>query len=189
MESVTFQEDTWYKSGSSWLTVCPWGIRRALNWAKGQYSKLKGEPKIYITENGFSDKLGNLDDLQRIYYYKHYINQVNFTIASYLQKLLYPNQKISIQIGRSLSELQVLKAVKLDEVNVAGYYAWSLMDNFEWARGYSEHFGLHYVDMMSDERTRKPKESSRYFAKLAKNNGFTENMGPCQNQTVTLNMF
>ena len=88
MESVTFQEDTWYKSGSSWLTVCPWGIRRALNWAKGQYSKLKGEPKIYITENGFSDKLGNLDDLQRIYYYKHYINQVNFAIASCLQKAI-----------------------------------------------------------------------------------------------------
>ena len=39
-----------------------------------------------------------------------------------------------------------------DGVNVAGYYAWSLLDNFEWAMGYTEHFGLHNVDMTSDER-------------------------------------
>ena len=31
---------------------------------------------IYITENGFSDLIGNLDDLHREYYYKHYINQL-----------------------------------------------------------------------------------------------------------------
>ena len=31
---------------------------------------------MYITENGFSDYLGNLDDLGRIYYLKHYLNQV-----------------------------------------------------------------------------------------------------------------
>ena len=41
--------------------VTPWGIRRALNWASAEY----GHPDIYVTENGFSDKLGNLDDLQR----------------------------------------------------------------------------------------------------------------------------
>lgn len=32
--------------------------------------------EILVTENGFSDRLGNTDDLQRIYYYKHYINQL-----------------------------------------------------------------------------------------------------------------
>ena len=53
------------------------------------------------------------------------------------------------------------------------------MDNFEWAMGYGEHFGLHSVDMTSDERTRTPKESSRFIAKIVANNGFTEDMGPC----------
>ena len=48
------------------------GLRATVNWASREYN----QPEIFITENGFSDKLGNLDDLQRVYYYKHYINQV-----------------------------------------------------------------------------------------------------------------
>jgi len=70
----SYQDETWYGSGSSWLKVCPWGIRQAINWATREY----GAPDIYITENGFSDRLGNIDDLQRIYYYKHYLNQESF---------------------------------------------------------------------------------------------------------------
>ena len=54
----------------SWLKVTPFGFRRALNWLS-QYGK-----PIIVSENGFSDFIGNLDDLQRIYYYKHYINQM-----------------------------------------------------------------------------------------------------------------
>merc|ERR1712004_474393 len=53
----SYQDDTWYGSGSSWLKVCPWGIRQAINWATREY----GAPDIYITENGFSDRLGNFE--------------------------------------------------------------------------------------------------------------------------------
>lgn len=36
--------------------------------------------------------------------------------------------------------------------DIAGYFRWSLMDNFEWARGCSERFGLVYVDYTTQER-------------------------------------
>jgi len=140
----SYQDETWYGSGSSWLKVCPWGIRQAINWATREY----GAPDIYITENGFSDRLGNIDDLQRIYYYKHYLNQV-------------------------------LKAIKVDGISVKGYYAWSLLDNFEWAMGYTEKFGLHNVNMSDPARTRTAKESSRYLSRLIAENGFSESDGPC----------
>ena len=55
------QDEAWYSAASSWLKVTPWGIRQALTWASAQY----GQPDIYVTENRFSDKLGNIDDLQR----------------------------------------------------------------------------------------------------------------------------
>uniref|UniRef100_A0A8W8K6B5 beta-glucosidase n=1 Tax=Magallana gigas TaxID=29159 RepID=A0A8W8K6B5_MAGGI len=68
----------------------------------------------------------------------------------------------------------VFKAMQLDGVNVKGYTAWSLMDNFEWARGYSERFGLHYVNFSDPSRPRTPKASARYFTKLITDNGFVK---------------
>ncbi len=44
-----------------------------MNWIKNEYG---ASIPVYITENGFSDKIGNLDDMQREYYYKHNINQL-----------------------------------------------------------------------------------------------------------------
>ena len=120
------------------------GIRKTLNWIKQEYSN----PPVIITENGFSDLLGNLDDLQRIYYHKHYINNV-------------------------------LKAVKIDGCQVEGYIAWSLLDNFEWSFGYTQKFGMVRIDFNSPNRTRTPKESSRYYAKLVKDNGFKHSECPC----------
>eukprot|EP00121_Abeoforma_whisleri_P013093 Awhi_evm1s12085 len=43
-----------------------------------------------------------------------------------------------------LSEMS--KAISEDGVNIQGYYAWSLMDNFEWERGYHERFGVIFDD-------------------------------------------
>jgi beta-glucosidase len=46
---------------------------------------------------------------------------------------------------------QVLRA-KSEGVNIAGYFAWSLFDNFEWAEGYHARFGLIYVDYLTQRR-------------------------------------
>ena len=60
------------RSASSWLRVDPVSIRKVLSWVKRTYNN----PTIYVTENGFSDALGNHDDAMRVYFHKHYINQV-----------------------------------------------------------------------------------------------------------------
>ncbi|XP_071110740.1 lactase/phlorizin hydrolase-like [Haliotis cracherodii] len=127
----------WIKSGSSWLRVVPWGLRKILNWIKNKY----GDVPILITENGVSDRSGVLDDQHRIHFYRYYINEV-------------------------------MKAIHLDKVNVRSYTAWSIMDNFEWARGYTERFGLHYVDFDDPNLTRVPKASAAFYRHVIQDNGF-----------------
>lgn len=53
-------------------------------------------------------------------------------------------------------------------VPLKGYFVWSLLDNFEWAEGYSRRFGMTYVDYTTQRRIIK--DSGRYFAGVAKTN-------------------
>ena len=55
-------------------------------------------------------------------------------------------------------------------VPMAGYFAWSLMDNFEWAKGYAQRFGIVWVDFVTQERTIK--DSGKWYKTVIKKNGF-----------------
>ncbi|KAG6813052.1 hypothetical protein H0H92_014324 [Tricholoma furcatifolium] len=57
----------------------------------------------------------------------------------------------------------LLEAVNLDHVDVRSYFAWSLLDNFEWAEGYTVRFGVTHVNYETQERT--PKDSSQLLKK------------------------
>ena len=52
---------------------------------------------------------------------------------------------------------------------VLGYLQWSFLDNFEWASGYDERFGIIYVDYPTLRRI--PKDSARWYAKVIETNG------------------
>ena len=49
-----------------------------------------------------------------------------------------------------------------------GYFLWSLLDNFEWADGYTKRFGVHYVDFKTQQRT--PKLSAAWYKELIRRN-------------------
>ena len=57
-------------------------------------------------------------------------------------------------------------------VDVRGYYVWSLMDNFEWAQGYSQRFGIVRVNYDTLQRT--PKQSARWYSEVIARNGLAD---------------
>ena len=59
--------------------------------------------------------------------------------------------------------LQIITDLKLQGVNLAGYFAWSLLDNYEWAYGYAKRFGIVHVDYKTQKRM--PKLSYRAWQK------------------------
>jgi len=65
--------------------------------------------------------------------------------------------------------LRELKRAAAAGVDVMGYFAWSLMDNFEWAKGYTERFGLIHVDYETQKRT--PKDSAYWMKTVMESNG------------------
>ena len=100
-----------------------------------------GNPDIYLTENGAAypdliEKNGEINDTDRIDYFKKYLRTV----------------KKAIDNG----------------AKVKSYFAWTFMDNFEWALGFEKRFGIVHVDFKTLKRT--PKKSYYFFKKLVEQN-------------------
>ena len=68
--------------------------------------------------------------------------------------------------------LEVVDQAIEDGVPVDGYFAWSLLDNFEWSFGYDRRFGIVHVDF--DTQARTPKKSARWYADVIARNALTE---------------
>ena len=113
----------------------------ALYWAPRHLEKIWNVKSIYITENGCSASDAPAADGN-----------------------VYDADRVMF-LRNYLTQLQRATA---DGVPVRGYFAWSLMDNFEWTDGYSNRFGLHYVDYVTQQR--RPKLSAEFYKQVVTNN-------------------
>lgn len=125
-------------NASSWLSVYPIGLQKLLVTMKKDYKN----PNIYITENGFFD----YDDPD-------------------VDKLICDKKRTLYHIKHLY---YLLRAIFVNGVKVKGYFAWSLLDTFEWQDGYTKRFGLVYIDRPNN-LTRIPKKSLQWFYHFLKN--------------------
>jgi len=114
----------------------------ALYWVPKLAAETLKIRELYITENGCSS-----DD----------------TIAPDGQ--IYDTDRV-MYLNAYMTQLQ--RAVS-EGVPVRGYFLWSLLDNYEWADGYSKRFGITYVDFKTQKRI--PKLSSKFYANVIARNG------------------
>jgi beta-glucosidase len=113
----------------------------ALYWGPRHVAQIWRANEIYITENGCSSS--DIPAADGIVY--------DTDRVMYLRNYL-------AQLQRATSE----------GIPVRGYFLWSLMDNFEWADGYTNRFGLHYVDYDTQKRT--PKLSAAFYKEIIARN-------------------
>ncbi|XP_028801510.1 beta-glucosidase 12-like [Neltuma alba] len=124
------------QSASDWLFVYPKGIKDLLLYVKTKYSN----PLIYVTENGVDE-----------------YNDPTLTLEEALMD--------TFRIDFYFRHLHYLKSAIKDGVNVKGYFAWSLLDNFEWANGYTVRFGINFVDYKNNNQ-RYYKVSTQWFKNI-----------------------
>jgi len=135
---ATVQRQTSYPHMAS-----PWLFigPEVLYWAVRNVSDIWKPRALYITENGCS-----ADD----------VITSNGRIED-TDRVMYLRNHLT-HLHRAASEGYPIK----------GYFLWSLMDNFEWADGYSKRFGIHYVDFKTQKRT--PKLSAEWYREVIARN-------------------
>ena len=119
--------------------VFPQGLTDTLVWVKERY----GDIPLYITENG----------------------------SAFFDPPTATNGRIQdpLRVDYLKSHLLAARAAITAGVDLRGYMAWSLLDNLEWALGYSKRFGIVHVDFETQIRT--PKDSARLYSRVIETNG------------------
>ena len=117
----------------------PQGLTDTLVWMHERYGGLP----LYVTENG----------------------------AAFYDPPSAVNGRIDdpLRVHYLQTHLQAVRDAIEQGADVRGYCAWSLLDNLEWAHGYSKRFGLIHVDFQTLQRT--PKASAAYYAKVIASHG------------------
>jgi beta-glucosidase len=119
--------------------VFPQGLTDTLLWIKNRY----GNPPVYITENG----------------------------AAFFDPPTVEGAVLEdpLRIDYLRKHLSAVHDAIRQGADIRGYLAWSLLDNFEWAYGFSKRFGLVHVDYESLKRT--PKASANFYSRVIASNG------------------
>ncbi|WCJ20257.1 beta glucosidase 46 [Euphorbia peplus] len=117
---------------ADWLNVYPQGMEKTVSYVKDRYNNIP----MFIAENG-------------------YANANNPKLS--IEETLHDVARVEYMSGY----LDSLKTAMRNGADVRGYFAWSLLDNFEWTYGFTLRFGLHYVDFATLERI--PKLSATWF--------------------------
>jgi beta-glucosidase len=126
---------TGYPTTAFGWPVVPDGLRELLVGLRDRYGDAL--PPIYVTENGCSQPDVPAED-----------------------GTIDDQARIAYLDGH----IKAVHAARSEGVDVRGYYVWSLTDNFEWAEGYNQRFGLIHVDFATQKRT--PKASYHWFKRL-----------------------
>lgn len=119
--------------------VFPQGLADVLVWAKDRY----GDIPLYVTENG----------------------------AAFYDPPTPEDGRVDdpLRTGYFKAHIAAVADAIQKGVDVRGYMAWSLLDNFEWALGYSKRFGIVHVDFETQQRT--PKNSAHFYSQVIATNG------------------
>lgn len=119
----------------SWFNIYPDGMEKTVTYVRDRYNNTP----IFLTENGYAEEV-----------------DPNFTSEEHLNDFK--------RIKYMVDHIEALLAAIRKGADVRGYFAWTLIDSFEWIYGYTVRYGFHHVDYATLKRT--PRLSASWYKQL-----------------------